>query len=71
VLGGLSRIDWAKLLKRVYTMDALACTECGGRMQFTDVFEDKRDIGEELTRRGLPYEALPLARARAPDWLDN
>jgi Putative transposase len=69
-LSGLFRIDWATLLKRVYTVDALACTECGGRMRFTDVFEDKRAACEELTRRGLPCEAPPLARARAPDWED-
>jgi hypothetical protein len=72
VLGGLSRVDRAKLLKRVYTVDALGRIECGGRMRFTDVIEDKRVASEELTRRGLPCEPLSSARgARAPDWQDT
>jgi hypothetical protein len=63
----LPRIDWATLLKRVYDVDALECPRCGGRMTFTEVFEEKSAAQAELERRGLPHEPPTLARARAPD----
>jgi hypothetical protein len=63
-----TRIDWATLLKRVYTVDALACPQCGGRMRFTALVQDKHAVRTELQRRGLLCEPPPLARARAPDW---
>lgn len=38
LLGGLllatsSRVEWAKLLRRTYDFDVLACTVCGGRLR--------------------------------------
>jgi hypothetical protein len=63
-----SRIDWATLLKRVYTVDALACPSCGGCMRFTHLYELKHHAQEELAKRGLPTHSPPLARARSPDF---
>jgi hypothetical protein len=63
----LSRIDWATLLKRVYGIDSLACPRCGGRLKFTDVFEDTTVARAELEQRGLPFDPSALARARASD----
>jgi hypothetical protein len=38
LLGGLvlatsPRVEWAKLLRRTYAVDVLACTHCGGRLR--------------------------------------
>jgi hypothetical protein len=54
-------------LKRVYDIDALYCPECGGRLRFTEVFDDDAVAQSELALRGLPNEPPVLARARAPD----
>ncbi|MEN9581909.1 MAG: hypothetical protein RJA70_4918 [Pseudomonadota bacterium] len=63
----ISRIDRATLLRRVYTIDALACPRCGDRMRFTDLFEQRQLARQELARRGLATHPPPLARARSPD----
>ena len=62
-----SRIDWATLLKRVHGIDALECPRCGGRLRFTDLFEEKAVAEAQLQKLGLPHEPPALARARAPD----
>ncbi len=67
----LTRTDWATLLKRVHDVDALACQKCGGRMRFVELVEDPRTAREFLADAGMPSEAPPLARARAPDWDEN
>jgi hypothetical protein len=66
-----SRIDWATLLRRVYNIDALECPQCGGRLRFIELVEDKAVARDLLQARGLPSVPPPLARARAPDWQDN
>jgi hypothetical protein len=64
-----ARIDWAELLKRIYDVDALACP-CGGRLQFVALILDEEPAREILDSLGLPSRAPPVARARAPDWVD-
>jgi hypothetical protein len=46
LLGGLllatsPRVDWAKLLRRIYTTDVLACASCGGRLRLLSAITEK------------------------------
>jgi hypothetical protein len=66
----LSRLAWATLYQRVFDIDPLACSSCGGRMRFVEVIEDVGRARSELRRRNLPAEPPPLSRARSPDWGD-
>jgi hypothetical protein len=66
----LSRLDWATLYQRVFDIDPLECSSCGGRMRFVEVIEDFGRARSELRRRNLPAQPPPLARARSPDWAD-
>jgi hypothetical protein len=66
----LSRMAWATLYRRVFDIDPLECSSCGGRLRFFQVIEDPGLARSELRRRSLPAEPPPLSRARAPDWLD-
>lgn len=64
----LSRLAWSILYQRIFDIDPLECSSCGGRMRFVEVIEDVGQARSELRRRHLPAEPPPLARARAPDW---
>ena len=66
----LSRLAWATLYQRVFDIDPLECSSCGGRMRFVEVIEDVGRARSELHRRNLPAEPPPLSRARSPDWTD-
>jgi hypothetical protein len=66
----LSRLAWATLYQRVFDIDPLACSSCGGRLRFVEVIEDVGRARSEPRRRNLPAEPLPLSRARSPDWAD-
>jgi len=61
------RIDWATLLKRVHSVDALACP-CGGRLKFVELITEPTTAREVLANMGLPTELPPIARARSPDF---
>lgn len=66
----LSRIDWATLLQRVYDFDALACP-CGGRLRVIALITDPQVAAAILTAVRLPSAPPPIARARAPDDVDD
>jgi hypothetical protein len=66
----LSRLAWATLYQRVFDIDPLECSGCGGQMRFVEVIEDVGRARSELRRRNLPAEPPPLSRARSPDWAD-
>ena len=66
----LSRLAWAALYQRVFDIDPLECSSCGGRMRFVEVIEDIASARSELRRRNLPEQPPPLSRARSPDWVD-
>jgi hypothetical protein len=61
------RIDWATLLRRVHSVDALACP-CGGRLKFVELITEPSTAREILESMGLPTELPPIARARSPDF---
>jgi hypothetical protein len=66
----LSRLAWATLYQRVFDIDPLECSSCGGRMRFVEGIEDVGRARSELRRRNLPAEPPPLSRARSADWGD-
>ncbi|MBI5515102.1 MAG: transposase [Deltaproteobacteria bacterium] len=68
--GGLSRIDWATLLRRTYDVDALACGRCGGRMRFIAVITDGATIARILDHLGEPSSPPSVVRARSPMLFD-
>ena len=61
------RIDWATLLRRVHSVNALACP-CGGRLKFVELITEPTTAREVLASMGLPTELPPIARARSPDF---
>ncbi|MGK3967967.1 hypothetical protein WMF38_27840 [Sorangium sp. So ce118] len=60
-----ARIDWARLLRRVYLEDVLACP-CGGRRRVIADLHDPEVVTAILVHLGLPTEGPAVARARDP-----
>ena len=55
------RIPWAKLLQRVFEVDALRCPRCGGRMRVLAAITDPMVAARILRCLALPSRAPPLA----------
>ncbi len=64
---GLSRMDWATLLKRVWGVDILQCERCPGRLRFIAVIQERSVIVRILDHLGLPSEPVVAAPARRWD----
>jgi len=64
------RLDWAKLLERVFAADVLVCPRCEGAMRPLAVVYDERTARKILTHLGLPSRAPPRGRARSRGQLD-
>ena len=60
-----ARFDWARLLRRVYLEDVLACP-CGGRRRVIADLHDPEVVTAILVHLGLPTEGPAVARARDP-----
>jgi hypothetical protein len=54
------------LLRRVFSVDALACTKCGGRLRFIATIIEQQAITKFFDSLGLALSP-PVRRARAPD----
>jgi len=54
-------------LKRVHSVDALACP-CGGRLKFVELITEPSTAREVLASMGLPIDLPPIAKARSPDF---
>jgi hypothetical protein len=59
------RIEWAKLLGRMYAIDVLACPRCNGRMRLMAAITDKVTARKILSRLGLLAEPVKC-RPRDP-----
>ena len=57
------RTAWSELLRRVFEVDALCCTKCGGRMRVLSAITDPTVAGRILRCLSLPARAPPLAAA--------
>jgi hypothetical protein len=70
LLGGLllataPRLDWAKLLRRTFAIDAMRCAHCGGRLRLLAAITDRATARRILEHLGLPAEAAGASpRAR-------
>lgn len=60
------RMNWARLLKRVFKVDVEICLKCGGHMKIISNIEDPTVIRKILEHLRLPSVAPRLAPARGP-----
>jgi hypothetical protein len=58
------RYLWAELLQRVFEVDALCCTRCGGRMGVLAAIKEVDVAQRILACLNLPTRAPPLAGNR-------
>ncbi len=61
------RVPWAELLRKVFSLDVLACPECGGRMELMAFIAEAGVAKRILDHLGLASTGPPLAKAAAPD----
>jgi hypothetical protein len=81
LLGGLllatsPRIDWAKLIRRTFGIDALRCAHCAGRLRLLAAIPEKATARKILEHLGLPADPTsPRSRTRDPadpaSWMDG
>ena len=61
-----TRLPWAKLLRRVWHLDALRCERCGGRVRPVALIQDLAEAERYLRHTGQ-FTPLPVAaRSRGP-----
>jgi hypothetical protein len=60
------RLRWAQLLQRVFGLDVLKCTRCGGRREVIAFILRPTELNRICAHLGYPTEAPPIAPARAP-----
>jgi hypothetical protein len=58
------RIDWARLMWRVWAVDALLCPGCGGRMKMIAALTERAGIVRVLEHLGVSSEVPRMLRAR-------
>ena len=71
LLGGVlyalqPRVDWATLLRRSLSVDALVCPRCHGRLRVVAVITEREPVRRILAHLGMPTDPPPVARARDP-----
>jgi len=59
-------VRWADLLRRVFEIDILHGTRCGGRMRFVAAIDDPEVVRRILGYLGLPTSIAPPLPARSP-----
>lgn len=57
-------MPWSALLARVFYLDALLCTKCGGRRKVLAFLTDPSVVRKILAHLGLETRALPVVPAR-------
>ena len=58
------RVEWARLLARVFQMDVMTCDACGGPMKVIAALTEPDAIRKYLDHVGLPSPAPPISPAR-------
>ena len=61
-----ARHSWAELMRRVFEIDVLTCSHCGGPRKLLAAIFDPGAIQRILAHLGLPGEPPAMAKARAP-----
>jgi hypothetical protein len=62
---------WADLLRRIFAVDVLACTQCGGRLRLIATVEEPAIVDRILRHLGLPTDVPVLLPARPPPAVDG
>jgi hypothetical protein len=65
------RMRWARLLQRVFEIDALRCPHCGSTLRLVAAIEDPAVARKILECVGLPARAPPLEPAGADNDLGH
>jgi hypothetical protein len=65
LLGGLllatsPRVDWARLLRRTFGFDVLACAGCQGRIRLMSAITEPAVVRRILEHLGIPATAPPV-----------
>ncbi len=63
--GRARRLEWAKLLKRVFAIDVLRCARCEGPMRLIAFVDDER-IARKILETPRPARARAALRPSAP-----
>jgi Putative transposase/Transposase zinc-binding domain len=66
-LGPRYRVPWAELLRKVFSLDVLACPQCGGRMELIAFIAEAGVAKRILDHLGLVSTGPPVPKPRAPD----
>ena len=70
--GGYTRpkhYAWAALFQRIFAIDILDCSDCGGRLRLVATIDQPEVIEKILRHLGLPVDAPLPTPARDPPWL--
>jgi len=59
-------VPWAELLRRVWSIDVLACPACGGRLRLVATLAHPPVVRRILSHLDLPTEVPQPLPARAP-----
>ncbi len=62
--------SWSELMRRVFSIDVLRCTSCGGRRKLIAFISDPPVIHRILSHLRLPTEPPAVAPARPPPQMD-
>lgn len=65
-----SRHPWAWLLARVFAVDVMTCSRCGGRMRLVEIADSQDDIARVLANVGLGPRPPPRPRPALPGQLE-
>ncbi len=65
-LGPRYRVPWAELLRKVFSLDVLACPRCGGRMELIAFIAEAGVAKRILDHLGLASTGPPVPKPRAP-----
>jgi hypothetical protein len=60
------RVDWARLLRRTFGFDVLACARCQGRLRLMSAITDQATVRRILEHLGIVATARPIPRCRDP-----
>jgi hypothetical protein len=61
---------WAWLLARVFAVDVMTCSRCGGRMRLVEIADSRDDIARVLAHVGLGPRPPPRPRPAVPGQLE-
>jgi hypothetical protein len=60
------RVDWARLLRRTFGFDVLACARCQGRLRLLSAITEPETVRRILKHLRIPATAPPVPRCRDP-----